>query len=53
MTREIREPHGWGMRGDIACLQANYGMNFWDFSDVTAPKPAELPPAARDHHQRL
>jgi hypothetical protein len=37
-TREIREPHGWGMRGDIACVQANYGMNFWDFSDVTAPK---------------
>ena len=31
---EIREPHGWGMRGDIAVVQGNYGMIFWDFSDV-------------------
>ena len=38
VTHEIREPHGWGMRGDVACLQANHGMHFWDFSDVTAPK---------------
>lgn len=38
VTNEIREPHGWGMRGDIACLQANYGLNFWDFSDMSAPK---------------
>jgi hypothetical protein len=26
------------MRGDVACLQANEGMMFWDWSDVTAPK---------------
>ncbi len=38
VTHEIREPHGWGMRGDIACLQANYGLHFWDFSDVTNPR---------------
>jgi hypothetical protein len=37
-TQAIREPHGWGMRGDVACLQANEGMHFWDWSDVTAPK---------------
>lgn len=37
-TQAIREPHGWGMRGDIACLQANEGMHFWDWSDVTQPK---------------
>lgn len=38
VTHEIREPHGWGMRGDIACMQGNYGMLFWDFSDMSAPK---------------
>lgn len=37
-TQAIREPHGWGMRGDVVCLQANEGMQFWDWSDVTAPK---------------
>jgi hypothetical protein len=38
VTHEIREPHGWGLRGDVACLQANHGMHFWDVSDVTKPK---------------
>lgn len=38
VTHEIREPHGWGLRGDVACLQANHGMHFWDVSDVTRPK---------------
>lgn len=37
-TQAIREPHGWGMRGDVACLQANEGMHFWDWSDVSNPK---------------
>ncbi|MDB5103715.1 MAG: hypothetical protein JWP91_1404 [Fibrobacteres bacterium] len=37
-TQNIREPHGWGMRGDVACVQANEGMQFWDWSDVTSPK---------------
>jgi len=26
------------MSGDIACLQANEGMMFWDWSDVMKPK---------------
>jgi YVTN family beta-propeller protein len=37
-TQDLREAHGWGMRGDIACLQSHTGMQFWDFSDVRNPK---------------
>lgn len=38
VTNMLREPHGWGMRGDIAVLQSNSGMHFWDFSDPLAPQ---------------
>ncbi len=37
VTQQLREPHGWGMRGDFAVLQANHGMHFWNFSDVRNP----------------
>jgi hypothetical protein len=37
VTQTLREPHGWGMRGDIAVLQGNLGMQFWNFADVRNP----------------
>lgn len=37
-TEDIREAHGYGYWGDHVVLQASYGVQFWDWSDVTAPK---------------
>ncbi len=38
VTKQLREPHGWGMRGDIAALQSNYGIHFWNFADPFSPQ---------------
>ena len=37
-TEDIREAHGYGYWGDYVVLQASYGVQFWDWSDVTNPK---------------
>jgi MYXO-CTERM domain-containing protein len=37
-TEDIREAHGYGYWGDYVVLQASYGVQFWDWSDVTKPK---------------
>ena len=37
-TEDIREAHGFGFWGDYVVLQASYGVQFWDWSDVTNPK---------------
>lgn len=37
-TEDIREAHGYGYWNDHVVLQASYGVQFWDWSDVTAPK---------------
>ncbi|MEZ4310640.1 MAG: Ig-like domain-containing protein [Polyangiaceae bacterium] len=39
-TEDIRESHGYGYWGDYVVLQASLGVQFWDWSDVTAPKMA-------------
>lgn len=38
LTQQIREAHGWSFRGDIACLQADSGVQFWNFENPLAPE---------------
>lgn len=37
-TEDIREAHGYGYWGDHVVLQASYGVQFWDWSDVLNPE---------------
>lgn len=37
-TRHIREGHAWGFRDDVLCLQADSGIQFWDYRNPLAPK---------------
>ncbi len=37
-TEDLRESHGYGFWGDYVVLQASFGVQFWDWSDVMNPK---------------
>lgn len=37
-TQQIREGHAWGFRDDVMCVQADSGVQFWDYKNPLSPQ---------------